>query len=390
MANKRQKQKKKTVDEERREDEELDTRSIHVTERGDTRALSQEEQYSRMVIGPMQSDIGKLERFKSLRKLLEEEGGEERESENEEGEGEVEGDGGKDMVGINTAEGVRKRGCSRFVKVYDPKSIFQEYPENKMMLLYPFILSKHYVDFLKHNNIFPRSLRQMMNSESTELATGSKSKEQSDPIVDNASNTPFDNLTEAQKCQKFSKKLRRAWNLNHQVTQNVFKRVALVYKNKEESEYSSNEESEDEEVRSRNVEHEDLENMGDHFNRRSMMGQSMGTMGRRHTKKRGGLRRSRNRVEGLETGRNLRKTTRIKKKIEKERQKRQKKHRERRSRDLLHDLVEGGTKGLVGTALRPGVLIDRRKLEKVEFLDYTNKIIRKKQKGEDDDEEDFD
>lgn len=274
---------------------------------------------------------------------------------------------------------------ARFVKVYDPQSIFQEFPDNKMMLLYPFILSKHYVDFLKHNNIFPRSLRQMMNSESSELGTGSKSQGLSMPRVEEPG--PFDVLTEAQKCQKFSKKLRRAWNLNHRVTQNVFKRVALVYKNPQDSGASSLSRPDSPRGRLDLEANPDSKNMGDHFNCRQTP--EAGSSLRRAQKKRGPLRRNKPRLElgPSESGRNLRKTTRIKKKIEKERLLRQEKYKQKHSRDLLQEFGEAkgvGGGGKLAGGMRPGLVIDKRRLEKVEFLDYTNKVIRKKKRGDGD------
>lgn len=123
-----------------------------------------------------------------------------------------------------------KRGNQvRFRKVYDPHKFYPTMPINSHLLLQPFLMSKNYVDALRRSS-------QMMKNRQTksELAIRKLRKRVGRQAqMNNPSN--FEYL----KCRKLAKKLKRAWNLNQQIPQNVFKRVRLVRKGQINSEEDS-------------------------------------------------------------------------------------------------------------------------------------------------------
>ena len=282
----------------------------------------------------------------------------------------------------------------KYVKIYEPQAFFEEIPNNKMMLLYPFFLSKHYVDSVKQNNFFTNKIQQTPSEVSLTGFPPIKSRFESNPRGEGVSESLNENLSEAQKCRKISKKLKRAWSLNHQIAQNVFKKVTLLYKSRENSEES------DFPNKSMLVENVgllsptlgiDRENQGDFINRKIKKDSELVESVKRLTKKRGIAKSQKLKVEEVErdTKRSLRKTT-IKKKIEKEILMRQEKNKQRRNKHISWNFSENQGIPLIGGSkkvVKPNLVQDKRRLEVVEFLDYSNKNIRKKKKEDNDEEE---
>ena len=284
---------------------------------------------------------------------------------------------------------------SKFVKIYEPKNFFKTAPDNKMLLLYPFILSKHYVDSVRLSNLFTQS--QNLKSQTTDSGFPQFKSHTSEKPQKKSEFSEI--LSETQKCKKISKKLKRAWNLNHQIPQNVFKKVTILYKSKENSRESDfDDDSESFQRESILINQENNENERNRLNSqisgnlvRDKNYQKTGKK-KRITKKK----KSKFESESLKTGRSLRKTTWIKKKKENDRLIQQAKAKERRSKNFNWNSMENlgmnlgsGFKKFV----KPNLVRDKRKLEIVEFLDYANKNIRKKKKHQenenDDDQEEY-
>ena len=255
---------------------------------------------------------------------------------------------------------------SKFVKVYEPKNFFQNTPENRMLLLYPFILSKYYVDSVRNKNIFsqPPNL-QMQNSEGGFPPFRSTSDNQERGSDSN------EILSETQKCKKISKKLKRAWSLNQQISQNVFKKVTLQYKSKANSEkFEIEEESDDQEIMENYQ--ENCENQSDRLNRHITENMSGDGGNRIKSKKKRILKRNKSKMASdlYKSGRSLRKTTRIKKKRENDRLKQQEKEKKRRSKNLSWNSMENMEMNHVqefNELVKPNLLRDQRKFIKVEL-----------------------
>jgi len=290
---------------------------------------------------------------------------------------------------------------SKFVKIYEPDKFFQEKPDNKMLLLYPFLLSKHYVDSVRRSNIFTKPNMPNIASDSSQGGFPAfKSQVDSTPKnTERVSESQTDLMSESQKCKKISKKLRRAWNLNQQIAQNVFKKVTLLYNSREDSLSSKSKEQTHSVFK--NPEKMYLgkygfgeENRGDQMNVNEKESESSIGLRSRQRRKNFLKKVKTKQDDQMENpGRTLRKTTRIKKKIENERLKRQEKNKQRRSKNFGWNIDNSITQMRFGLnkLVKPNLLTDRRKFEKVEFLDYANKNIRKKKKEQkpDNDEEDF-
>ena len=287
-------------------------------------------------------------------------------------------------------DGVQESG--KFLKIYEPDKFFQEKPDNKMLLLYPFLLSKHYVDSVRRSNIFSRPHGQHVSSESQSGIPPFRSQLDSIPKKkDQNLDSNNELLSETQKCRKISKKLRRAWNLNQQIAQNVFKKVTILYN----SEFSESDNQD--RVLEKNQDSMFLRKYEYGEENRGSIANIRGGSGHGRDQMRSGLRRKNilkkiisSDNDHIDTvGRTLRKTTRMKKEIENKRLMRQEKNKQRRTKNLEWNSGSIGQMRIGSNKLvKANLLKNRRKYEKVEFLDYANKNIRKKKKEDEDNSDD--
>jgi hypothetical protein len=276
----------------------------------------------------------------------------------------------------------------KFLKIYEPDKFFQEKPDNKMLLLYPFLLSKHYVDSVRKSNIFSRPQTHNISSGSQSGMPPFRSQIESTPKkMEKFSESNNELLSETQKCKKISKKLKRAWNLNQQIAQNVFKKVTFLYNS--EGSLSSNQEC----TFDKKQDSMFLGKYGFGDENRGDLGNIKGNQLDLGVQMRSGFRRK-NILKKIKTsegenidkvGRTLRKTTRMKKEIENERLMRQEKDKQRRTKNVGWNRNVGISQMRIGSnkLVKGNLLKNRRKFEKVEFLDYANKNIRKKKKEDD-------
>ena len=101
---------------------------------------------------------------------------------------------------------------SGLVKIFDPKDFFPNPPEDPMTLLKPFLISQQII-------------RNMMD-----IKPSSPHPTQVIPPKQKITrNYPISG--DVEKCRKLAKRLRRAWNLNQQISQNVFKKLCLLSRN---------------------------------------------------------------------------------------------------------------------------------------------------------------
>lgn len=261
-----------------------------------------------------------------------------------------------------------KEDSGKFIKIYEPDKFFQQMPEDKKVLLYPFLISKQYVDSVIKSKFFQKGVPPL---QSESLSGGRPGFQSQAPSAgrepEQRSDSGAELLSETQKCRKISKKLRRAWSLNQQIAQNVFKKVTLLYTSREDSEVSSRAER-------RRAERGAPENRE---NKAHLANLGLGKRGGAafSEKAPSGRRASRRALPNPE--RNLRQTTKNKKKMESERLKRQRQERRRKPKPFAWKPSEGPRPERGGDPKAPQAK-ERGKVEVVEFLDYANKNIRKK------------
>ena len=278
----------------------------------------------------------------------------------------------------------------KFIKIYEPGNFFEKMPEDKKVLLYPFLISKQYVDSVIRSKIFHKTGIPPLNSESASNANMrfQLQIESSPRERERCSDSANDLLSESQKCKKISKKLKRAWNLNQQIAQNVFKKVRLLYTSREESAFSS---ERDPSVlrREGSVFTGSLgqENQGDQSNVRLGKRPEINFGSKPMPKRKEIFKKVGLESEFSNPERNLRQSTRNKKKKENERLMRQKKSKKKKPK--LSELAPEESLRVVRGSRRHRVPAqkDRGKMEVVEFLDYANKNIRKKKKENDKNED---
>ena len=98
------------------------------------------------------------------------------------------------------------------VKIFDPKDFFPNPPEDPMTLLKPFLISQQII-------------RNMM-----EAGPSTPNPTQAIPVKQKTTRI-YPISGDVEKCRKLAKRLRRAWNLNQQISQNVFKKLCLLSRN---------------------------------------------------------------------------------------------------------------------------------------------------------------
>lgn len=101
---------------------------------------------------------------------------------------------------------------TKLIKIFDPSDFFPNPPKDPIKLLQPFLISR---EIIKNMIQTDRSSQDQGN------LAGSRTRRTDTNLVSG----------DLEKCRKLAKRLRRAWNLNQQISQNVFKKICILAKN---------------------------------------------------------------------------------------------------------------------------------------------------------------